>query len=539
MSYALFWIETLVMTLLWAGMGIAIAARVRRSLGYGLLATALVFPPLLVLGALTFITALFKHFAHIDPSRFGYFLSLTIACFLGICVLLHMGSRRSLDTLPRAASAWPAGRLALALLVAAGVWAMTLWNMDLAVRTQMLALRTEAGAIMLSVAPPVVNDAQNAALVYEQAFRRLDADKSLNGADAANSPPMQDNPNFDDPATIQFLSRHAETFALLKQAAKLPDCYFDHDFAQPWINILLPELVRLRTSASLLRLHARQQLSQGQIDAAIDDVNTLLRLSEHTGRNPLLINALVSIANEATAIHTLEELLPATTTPQQVLQIKLGNSERIARMIRRALTTEEAFGMATFCDLMEGRITLEMLSGNPPTRDLPLPQCRQLLFRVFLLGDDVLAYRQFMNQNRQLALKPYHEIHQSLSQQQAVRETNRARGVLTALLAPALTNAFRSAATGQARLEAARIGLAIAHYQMERGQLPAKLDDLCPTYLNAIPTDPFDGHPMRLKIDGEQAIIYSVGPDQKDDGGAKYESSDLPGDIPFHVKKKP
>ncbi|HEX2971108.1 MAG TPA: hypothetical protein VHP11_02175, partial [Tepidisphaeraceae bacterium] len=329
MSYALFWIETLVVALLWAGTGIAIAARVRRSLGYCLLAVVLVSPPVMILGILTLTAGLMKA-EHVDPSRFGYFLSLTLTCLFGVYVLLHVGSRRSPDALPRIASAWPVGRLALALLVAAGVWAMTLWNMDLAIRTQMLALRAEAGATMLSVSPPVINDAQNAALVYEQAFRRLDADASLNKHDATSSPLWQDKPDYAGPAVGELLSRHAETLALLRRAAELPDCHFDHDFAQPWINILVPELGKLRIGASLLQFHARQQLAQGQVDAAIDDVNAMLRISEHTGRTPFLVNALVSIAVEAMAIRTLEEgLLPAISTPQQVLRLKLGNSERI------------------------------------------------------------------------------------------------------------------------------------------------------------------------------------------------------------------
>jgi hypothetical protein len=31
--------------------------------------------------------------------------------------------------------------------------------------------------------------------------------------------------------------------------------------------------------------------------------------------------------------------------------------------------------------------------------------------------------------------------------------------------------------------------------------------------------DPFDGKPMRIKQTGEGPIVYTIGPDQKDDGG--------------------
>ena len=41
-----------------------------------------------------------------------------------------------------------------------------------------------------------------------------------------------------------------------------------------------------------------------------------------------------------------------------------------------------------------------------------------------------------------------------------------------------------------------------------------------PQYLQAVPTDPFAlSGPLRYKLAGAKPLLYSVGPDGKDDGG--------------------
>ncbi len=38
-------------------------------------------------------------------------------------------------------------------------------------------------------------------------------------------------------------------------------------------------------------------------------------------------------------------------------------------------------------------------------------------------------------------------------------------------------------------------------------------------FLHAVPLDPFDNKPLRYRKDDQGVIVYSVGPDGKDDGG--------------------
>jgi hypothetical protein len=61
--------------------------------------------------------------------------------------------------------------------------------------------------------------------------------------------------------------------------------------------------------------------------------------------------------------------------------------------------------------------------------------------------------------------------------------------------------------------------LAVERYRLAHDHWPDSLGDLVPAQLRDVPTDPFDGKPLRyLQLDGG-VVIYSVGPDGQDDGG--------------------
>jgi hypothetical protein len=75
-----------------------------------------------------------------------------------------------------------------------------------------------------------------------------------------------------------------------------------------------------------------------------------------------------------------------------------------------------------------------------------------------------------------------------------------------------------------ASASATRVLVALRRYQMDKGDLPERLDDLVPTYLEAVPRDEFDGKPLRYSRD--KKVIYSVNDDLVDGGGAGKPFSD-------------
>ena len=71
----------------------------------------------------------------------------------------------------------------------------------------------------------------------------------------------------------------------------------------------------------------------------------------------------------------------------------------------------------------------------------------------------------------------------------------------------------------QASIQLAITALAIERYRLERGRLPDALKELAPQFIEAIPTDPFDGAPLRYRRLARGYKVYSVGLDGHDDGG--------------------
>ncbi len=62
--------------------------------------------------------------------------------------------------------------------------------------------------------------------------------------------------------------------------------------------------------------------------------------------------------------------------------------------------------------------------------------------------------------------------------------------------------------------------LAVRAFWLDHDTYPSSLSDLVPDYLSNLPLDPFAvNEPLRYKPDGKKNVLYSVGPDGKDDGG--------------------
>ena len=101
--------------------------------------------------------------------------------------------------------------------------------------------------------------------------------------------------------------------------------------------------------------------------------------------------------------------------------------------------------------------------------------------------------------------------------------------IMIALLAPGNTKVY----TGRDRCEQVQrniqVAFALAAYRSDNGHYPAKLEDLAPKYLPSIPADLFSGKPLIYRPTENGYLLYSVGPNEKDDGGRTADDAP-PGD---------
>jgi hypothetical protein len=244
---------------------------------------------------------------------------------------------------------------------------------------------------------------------------------------------------------------------------------------------------------------------------------------------------LVGLAIDTMALDTLAQVLPRLT-PSDRGRLDDPAIRDLVSMVpsfKRHFIGEEAFGsmlFASFCDRASSADSLDLLasvgssgpsSGVPGSLNGPLRPLTAMMFRVFMLPEDVRAYRSALRAYQQLLAvpKPYSE---QTREAKAIEDrlSDRRRGIVTSLLAPALSSCIRQTVKSQALHRAAAVAVAATRYRIENGSLPKSLDDLVPTFLVVEPADPFAvGGVLRLEQTDDALLIYSIGPDGEDDGG--------------------
>jgi hypothetical protein len=534
MNYQLLWIDALLISLLWVAAIAAITGRLHRKWVRGILFPIIVGPPLFVLVAFVYSSAVMRFADKADPNWFVYALSLLSAYITGTSLILCRGRKAGLKP---ATAAWPRLPLLFALLVSIAVGYMTLLNMDLAIRARCAILDEKIGLIYVAATPAIVSESQNAAPLYEQAFKHLKNDP---GTDIYN-PPLGDRKIFDpnDPATVAFLKRHAETLALLHRAAALPGCRFDSDLGDPdmaMMNALFDSLNVERQAANVLDLDAREQLARENPAAAINDADSILKMSRQFTQRPMLISGLVGIGIDAVGNKTLEEALPAVKNCTDLTALHLDELPSLGRMFQQSFRGEERFGLNLYATMPPERPQDLPSDPNQMTNLLnSRPSLTTSFSRVFFL--DLDQYLELMDDLQKDFLQPYFRVRDQLP---GIGKNNHVTRLLTQILAPSLSRAVEIAAKAEASDECARIGVAMTLYRLDHGNLPSKLAELVPNYLDAIPTDPFDGKSLRLVIRNNTWIIFSVGANGIDNGGIDSDEMQIgKDDVTFKLKATP
>jgi hypothetical protein len=103
--------------------------------------------------------------------------------------------------------------------------------------------------------------------------------------------------------------------------------------------------------------------------------------------------------------------------------------------------------------------------------------------------------------------------------------------LMTKQTTPVITRAAELDLRTRAGLELARTALAVERYRLAGGKLPERPEELVPQYLREVPSDPFDGNPIRYRRADPGYCLYSVSEDGQDNGGK--EKTDVPSGAPY------
>jgi hypothetical protein len=513
MGYALLWIEAMAAALLLVALVAACSARLAKRWVRVVLPTLTAAGPG---GFSAYLTVGFRGLLLLEGTTmyrwlFWYAGSWTVgfapaAAFIIYRALRAGGAAPTAEGTVRPAGAgWPRAKLAVAATAVVLLGATTVWNMSLAAHNKLAAIRAEAGALALSLMPSRPPDSENAALVYERAFELM--------------PKVENVPELpgegDKGAARAYLTEHELALKLLRQAAAMPGCYFEYPSPVPDIEALMPILPSMRQGARLLALDAQVKAADGQAGLALRDVAAIFGLARHAGTSPALIQGLVAIAAGAMGHVTLEDVLAhCEPSAADLEQLPVDETFSYWRLLRRMVRMEDALCLATGANMAEKTGDVFFMPGE-------LPGLRSMMLEY----DAALAH-------------PYYLAREGIEQVEQKAQDGR-WGILPAMQAPAWTTATAAAAQAEAKWLLDNMALAATAYRIRHGRFPAAPGDLVPEFMTVVPADPFSGQPMKMRPTDEGVILYSIGPDMKDNGGSDFDPERKTGDLTFRLRTPP
>jgi hypothetical protein len=472
---------------------------------------------------------------------FGSVLSWGILFILTAVVVLILGLKPGPEGGPRA-RAWPLRRLVLALGALLVLTWITFANLDTAMKMQLESLRADAGARIVALAPTRIPAGVNATPIYLDAFELMapEMPNPVVGAEMKFDWKKYDRTSVDlkSKEFLAFLQGQQAALSLLREGAAKPGCWFERDYFQGFGGF--PDLRQFQRGTTLLAYDALASANRGDGRQALQDVAAIFGIARQLDE-PGLGSLLESIDIEEKGLRVLQDVLERAPPKKEDLElVSLHPSEPYRRMLHRAMQMDEAvglsyFGMLSTEPLPHFLLTLESRDGNKESPFLAAV-FGSSFYRVYMLADDLEDYRRHMSEVQELCRRPQYQTIAAITAFE--QRSRRKHGILTHLISPALDLCLMRVAMGEAVHRLSRLGLAATAYRLKHGKFPASLEAMCPELMPRIPVDPYDGKPMRMKTDGTDLLIYSIGANLKDDGGAEDPRRSFQDDIVFRLRSK-
>jgi len=408
--------------------------------------------------------------------------------------------------------------LAMIYAIAVGVSALKL-------RRAYAALEKDGRPMKASdIIPAQVPDTENAALLYESAFLLLKAqpvgEKDLLGhlgklamayangsADPNHLPELQQ---------LMQLETVASAIRAVQQGAMRSACRFERDY-EGEVGIS-PYLNDLRSFTSILAAQAILDAEAGRTDQAWDVAVTQLKFADALRTEPaFIVSQLVRVAQIKMACMTIQRLCDHSVPNDEQAretQSLLGKLDDMAPLVlavdgERLLFGEWLFSLGR-ADMRESLFRIVGESYVPEI--VQKLRVRWITFKPFLLTDHALYLNLMRNYAKQFS--GAYERSEADALDGSFSDI-RQRHTLTAIITPAMARVKEIYLRMVAEMHVTQTGLALLQYRKTHQAFPDVLDALALQYSQ----DPFSQGLLLYRPEGEGFILYSVGPDQKDNSG--------------------
>ena len=349
----------------------------------------------------------------------------------------------------------------------------------------------------------------------------------------------------------------------------------DQSFALPLVADILPLCQVNRAIARMLCCRAMLSLGSGNHGAAWKDLMTCRRLGRLVSQGPSIVEALVGIAIEQTANEATTVFLnhgQPSIAELQIWRAEMAQLPPIAKISDKVNLMERCTILDAIQTMaIQEEQAVELLGVDPDlgavarvVQALPLQsiewtgalQVTNSWYDRLVTAMDLPTYS-----DRSAAIAKIEMDLQTISQRimsaenvaQIEQDAQNLGKDLSVVDGGAISRTLGEISislmlpkTSSARLAEDRIrqqmvlvdaALALAEYHASEGDYPEQLSELKPAYLKRIPGDLFTGKPVLYRRTDEGYLLYSAGPNRKDDDGRTMSVANPGDDLPIRVGK--
>jgi hypothetical protein len=323
----------------------------------------------------------------------------------------------------------------------------------------------------------------------------------------------------------KFVTENAAALSLLRQG-------LNQSYVNPPLRsfyAVVPYYARYRAMARLFALESRVRAHRGDYGGAARSGTDAMEFGEEVPHGATVIGGLVGEFIRAMGRRALWENVDHLNADQARAAIQRLEHSRAKHVPFFETMQEEKW--ATQAGLLEilrkpnGMSEMVQTIGAPEPGYISSPLLSRLAFLVYskrrIMGD----YTRYVDAEIARMKLPYGTRPPArIPADPWVEE-----------IVPIYDQAYFHCAGSDTQDDLVELALALRAYRQEHhGAYPASLGALAPAYLARLPIDPFGGGatPYHYRLGGATYLLYSVGPDGKDDGGAPIDSGPATGTNP-------
>lgn len=362
--------------------------------------------------------------------------------------------------------------------------------------------------------------------------------------------PMVDNsrPDYLPPdqlvAAEEFLAKYDMAIQRVFSAAQSPgECRFPVKLEEGYFA-LLPHADKLSPIHSLLRWRGRVAMAHGNAEKAIGSIEAHLAAARSLAHPSTAVEYLVSLRTSNEALREIEFLvneMELTDDQLSRLQMYVQDIDFVQSGLMLALIGERGAGYFAFhhpeqipeTDVVGGLSMISVPENPAATGPGALEAPADCLVFLAFMRDIIAAGREPFPG----ALDLGEQIEARFAALLKTNGSGKADDAKVTLeILPAFMQIFQEAGHTLALRDLTASAIAARRHELKQGERPRSLAELVPDLLKQVPSDPFDGKPLRMVATKDDIVLYSIGKDRRDDGGRQSAERDEPSDIVIRLR---